>query len=710
MLRREGHDVLVGIAGTTDLWRIEDWFDAAGSPTLGSIRFHDTGYWDASQLTWHLLTVDGSEGSDTLTSLEGVENTLNGLGGDDVLVGGNRNDGLFGGEGNDVLEGDSILRVPLIVRARGSSAQGVDARMEVRVDGALVGAVDVPQTSAFQPYRFDLMVARGEAHRIDVAFVNDAYFPDLKQDRNLFLESIEIGGTRVVPTSAGVRYDRGGGAAAYDGVDVLSGQVAMPWSGAMRFEIPASVFGIAGDDLLDGGPGADRMLGGAGDDTYRVDDAADEVIETVTGGWDQVFATTSYQLPDGVEMLVLETEGLTARGSRHDDLLVGSWGNDVVFGGAGYDILQGGSGDDRLDGEGVVSTNLLVQARGSNATGVQARMELRVDGVVVGAFDVDPTAYRDYAVTSMMNASAAHAVDVAFVNDAYFPDRGEDRNLFVQSVTFGGVSKVPDATTATYDRGSGVRAYDGLDLVAGRSTMPWSGALRFAFAESAALNDLLEGGWGDDELAGGAGNDFLAGGPGADRHVVDRGSDIVAFNHGDGDDRVELGSAAVAHLSLGGGIVKEQLRFGRSGDDLVVHTGIEGDRLTFAEWFQGATRPAGAQFQFVGTRPLDDGTTAPTVERYDFATVIAELHEAQDAGQEIAGQWEQAFLAMDAMDATGGPEALGGDLAVHYGLVGSLSGMPVATGQAALRASVFGSVPQAVLAPEPFDPSVRRLA
>lgn len=710
VLRREGHDVVIGIVGTTDSWRIEDWFDAASAPTLGSIRFHDTGYWDASQLTWHLLTVDGSEGSDTLTSLEGLENTLNGLGGDDVLVGGNRNDGLYGGAGNDILEGDTRLGVPLIVRARGSSAQGVDARMEVRVDGALVGTVDVPQGSAFQPYRFELMVARGEAHRVDVAFVNDAYFPDLKQDRNLFLESIEIGGTRVAPNSVGVLYDRGGGAAAYDGVDVLAGQVAMPWSGAMRFEIPVSVFGVAGDDLLDGGPGADRMLGGAGDDTYRVDDSGDEVVETATGGWDQVFATTTWQVPDGVETLTLETEGHTARGSRRDDVLVGSLGNDVMLGGAGHDIMQGSSGDDQLEGEGVVSTSLIVRARGSNAAGVQARMELRVDGVAVGTFDVDPTGYRDYAVTLMTNDSAAHAVDVAFVNDAYFPDRGEDRNLFVQSVTFGGASKVPAAATATYDRGSGVRAYDGLDLVAGQSTMPWSGALRFVFAESTALNDLLEGGWGDDELAGGSGNDFLAGGPGSDRNVVHGGSDIVAFNHGDGDDRVELGSTAVAHLSLGGGIVKDQLRFDRVGDDLVVHTGFEGDRLTFAEWFQGAPRPAGAQLQFVDTRLLDDGTAAITVERYDFATVIAGLHAEQNAGEEIAGQWEQAFLAMDALDTEGGPEALGGDLAVHYGLMGSFAGLPILAAQGALRLPTFGAAPQAIHPPEAFDPSVRRLA
>jgi len=708
-LRRDGRDIVIALTDGTASWRVAGWFDVAGRTTIASIRFDDTGYWDVSQITSNLLSVEGTDGADTLTSIENVENTLIGLGGDDLLIGGNRNDFLSGGEGADILEGDSLLTVPLIVRARGSSAQNVDARMEVRVDGALVGTIDVPHVSAYQSYRFDLAIARGEAHPVDVAFVNDAYFPDLQQDRNLFVESIQVGNVRVLPNSAGVRYDRGGGAAAYDGVDVIAGQATMPWSGALRFEIPASEFDAAGDDFLDGGPGSDRMVGGAGDDTYRVDDAGDRVVEKTTGGWDHILATTSYQLPEGVEALSLESEGLTGRGSRRDDLLVGSWGSDVLLGGAGHDILQGRDGNDRLEGDGTVLAVLTVRATGSNAAGIRARMELRVDGVSIGTFDVDPEGYKDYSLTLMANESIAHAIDVAFVNDAYFPDRGEDRNLFIESVTFGGVSKVPSSATATYDRGSGVRAYDGLDLVAAQSTMPWSGALRFTFSASTALNDLLDGGWGNDELDGGAGNDFLAGGAGADINVVERGTAIVAFNRGDGDDRVRVGSVAVAHVSFGGGIARDDLRFSRNADDLVIDTGAMGERLTFAEWFRGGSRPAGAQLQFIDTRDLNDGTTATTVERYDFAAAIADLHAAQDAAQTIAGQWQRAFLAMDMLDATHTVEALGGDLAVHYGLMGSFGGLPVDTAQGALRVPTFASAPQSIHPPEPFDPGVRRL-
>ena len=35
----------------------------------------------------------------------------------------------------------------------------------------------------------------------------------------------------------------------------------------------------AGNDTLDGGGGADRMVGGTGDDVYKVDNVGDQVIE-----------------------------------------------------------------------------------------------------------------------------------------------------------------------------------------------------------------------------------------------------------------------------------------------------------------------------------------------------------------------------------------------------------------------------------------------
>ena len=48
-----------------------------------------------------------------------------------------------------------------------------------------------------------------------------------------------------------------------------------------------------------GGAAADTMVGGTGNDTYYVDDAADQVIEKAGGGIDRIYASTSYTLVAG---------------------------------------------------------------------------------------------------------------------------------------------------------------------------------------------------------------------------------------------------------------------------------------------------------------------------------------------------------------------------------------------------------------------------
>ena len=51
------------------------------------------------------------------------------------------------------------------------------------------------------------------------------------------------------------------------------------------------------------------MAGGAGNDTYFVDDAGDMVIENPNEGTDAVFATVDHTLAANVETLVLQGSG-----------------------------------------------------------------------------------------------------------------------------------------------------------------------------------------------------------------------------------------------------------------------------------------------------------------------------------------------------------------------------------------------------------------
>jgi Ca2+-binding RTX toxin-like protein len=116
------------------------------------------------------------------------------------------------------------------------------------------------------------------------------------------------------------------------------------------------LWGFTGDDYLDGGAGVDVMYGGAGNDTYRVDNVNDEVEERDPweigdlGGKDKVIATVNYQIPSGVETLVLAGTARNATGDDGNDILQGNELANVLVGREGNDRLRGGEGDDILVG------------------------------------------------------------------------------------------------------------------------------------------------------------------------------------------------------------------------------------------------------------------------------------------------------------------------------------------------------------------------
>ena len=91
------------------------------------------------------------------------------------------------------------------------------------------------------------------------------------------------------------------------------------------------------------------MTGGAGNDTYYVDNAGDQVIEAASGGTDTVYATMSYTLAASQQIETLRVSGaagLTLTGNEINNALYGGVGNDILNGGAGVDVMTGGAGND----------------------------------------------------------------------------------------------------------------------------------------------------------------------------------------------------------------------------------------------------------------------------------------------------------------------------------------------------------------------------
>jgi Ca2+-binding RTX toxin-like protein len=254
--------------------------------------------------------------------------------------------------------------------------------------------------------------------------------------------------------------------------------------------------GEAGNDWLDGKAGADVMHGGAGNDSYTVDNVADQAVEESApgmdaGGSDTVNAAVSYRLGGFVEHLTLvgtlNIEGTgnalanTITGNSAANALRGEGGNDRLIGGLGSDTMYGGEGNDSyaVDNAGDVASERL--STGGDAGGI--------DSV---------------------------ASSVSFTVDD-----------FIENLTLTG--------TAAID-GTGNGLANQLTGNAAANTLRGGGG-----------NDVLSGGSGDDWLYGDAGLDQLTGGLGADRFVLGGPSgaskDRVAdFNAAQGDKLVFSGA------------------------------------------------------------------------------------------------------------------------------------------------------------------------
>jgi len=135
------------------------------------------------------------------------------------------------------------------------------------------------------------------------------------------------------------------------------------------------------------------MFGGMGDDTYIVDNGADQARELYqNGGTDTVISSVSFTLGTYVENLTL-TGSLNAAavGNALDNIINGNGFNNVMAGGLGADVLNGGSG---------VDTYLFRTAAESNAASHDTIVfEHGVDLIDISQIDANTNSAADDAFT-----------------------------------------------------------------------------------------------------------------------------------------------------------------------------------------------------------------------------------------------------------------------------------------------------------------------
>ncbi|MDB5746972.1 MAG: Hemolysin-type calcium-binding region [Massilia sp.] len=257
-------------------------------------------------------------------------------------------------------------------------------------------------------------------------------------------------------------------------------------------EFDDELVGLTGNDVLNGGLGADLMNGGPGNDTYRVDDLLDFIVESSGSGsgTDTVQTTLAARiLADNLENLTFSglTGNFTGTGNASANTITGGNGNDTLDGAGGSDTLIGRLGDDTY----------IVSESGDRVT------ELANEGI-------------DLIRTALGSRTMDLNVEMMeYTGTGNFTGTG---NAIDNSITGGLGNDVLDGGSGGSDQLVGL---DGHDTLRGQSG-----------------NDALEGGLGNDYLDGGAGNDEMIGGSGNDTYVVNTRLDVVNELGGEGDDIV----------------------------------------------------------------------------------------------------------------------------------------------------------------------------
>jgi len=310
--------------------------------------------------------------------------------------------------------------------------------------------------------------------------------------------------------------------------------------------------------VLDGGLGADTLIGTQIDDHYVVDDIGDSVIDAGAYGdgtefstGDRVCSYIDYTLGDHIEQLqLLGDVAISGTGNGLNNLLDGASSSAANF-------LRGGLGDDtyRVD-----SVDLVEELTGEGS-----------DTVVLTSVQSAPAVVSTWANFESLRAEDSVGAVALTGDEGANTLTGNSSANVLRGMS--GDDVLYDVYTAELRRDTDARPIypsDSDELYGGDG----NDAL-FAYGG----NDLLEGGFGNDTLSGGIGDDTMHGGEGADTYAVGPDSGLESI----WDDGLDTGSRDT--LDFGALIDANEVTFHHIGNNLEVWVVGEPTKAVITDWY-----------------------------------------------------------------------------------------------------------------------------
>jgi Ca2+-binding RTX toxin-like protein len=420
----------------------------------------------------------------------------------------------------------------------------------------------------------------------------------------------------------------------------------------------ATVFGLAGDDKLNGsiyndiligGTGNDRLFGGDGADTLE-GGAGNDFMDGGTGRdavtyanelagvrVDLAITTAQNTFGAGIDTLI-NIEDLY--GSAFNDTLLGTNGANNIFSNAGNDFIDGRGGDDMIAG-GAGDDTIFGGLGNDTITGDDGSDT--IDGGAGDDYMIGGTTGHDTLIGGDGNDTLLTSFDGATIqggagNDIIHVIGGSnviDGGLGQDSVSFGGM--VADltidlnVTTAQNYSSAGTLTIANVEsIVGGWGNDVITGDAAANFINGMYGTNVLNGGGGDDTIWTYGLNNTLNGGSGNDS-LWSRGQDFNdTLNGGDGNDTLlgghflngGTGNDKLAGDIMTGGdgadVFQGQNEF-QAASTVTDFSRVEGDHFDFSI-FQGG---------FFG--PLTFGGYAP----FDLTVTHPQIHVVAEAGFQL---------------------------------------------------------------------------
>jgi Ca2+-binding RTX toxin-like protein len=180
--------------------------------------------------------------------------------------------------------------------------------------------------------------------------------------------------------------------------------------------------GNAQDNFIDGLAGADILIGRGGNDTYLIDNAGDQVIESAGEGHDVEYSNVTHTIEANVEDLYLfGNANINATGNGAANTIVGNTGNNVIDGAGGGDFLTGGGGNDTFLFHVGTANNTTITDFNGNGAGAGDLLTFSGFGPGATFTNIDAAHWQvNYAggtlheTITFSNAAAVHPTDVLF--------------------------------------------------------------------------------------------------------------------------------------------------------------------------------------------------------------------------------------------------------------------------------------------------------